>query len=217
MSNSSFLQHLSRDVIIHACQITNSVSAKQIMFAQTIKVMMMKKLLIGSVLAISSVFTVTACTSVNATTDTAPTTSKMQHKSMDKSMHKDGMRGPMAQLDLTATQQAQIKAIMQEKYSDRKNDRTKYQAERKQIQEQTQALTNAKTLNNAAVNRLADQQAAKTKQRFIERIETQHAISQVLTVEQREKMAKLKSERKAKGHHGSDNRKMHGKYQEQSL
>ena len=181
------------------------------------KVMMMKKLLMGSVLAISSVFTITACTSVNATTDTAPTTSKMQHKGMDKSMHKDGLRGLMAQLDLTATQQAQIKAIMQEKYSDRKNDRTKYQAERKQIQEQTQALTNAKILNNAAVNRLADQQAAKTKQRFIERIETQHAISQVLTVEQREKMAQLKSERKAKGHHSSDNRKMHGKYQEQSL
>ena len=78
-------------------------------------------------------------------------------------------------------------------------------------------MTNAKTLNNAAVNRLADQQAAKTKQRFIERIETQHAISQVLTVEQREKMTQLKSERKAKDHHGSDNRKMHGKYQEQSL
>lgn len=175
--------------------------------------MMMKKLLMGSVLAISSVFTVTACTSVNATTDTAPTTSKMQHKSMSK----DGMRGPMAQLDLTATQQAQIKAIMQAQYGDRKADRTKYQAERKQIQEQTQALTNAKILNNAAVNRLANQQAAKTKQRFIERIETQHAISQVLTVEQREKMAQLKSERKAKGHHSSKNRKMHGKYQEQSL
>ena len=78
-------------------------------------------------------------------------------------------------------------------------------------------MTNAKILNNAAVNRLADQQAAKTKQRFIERIETQHAISQVLTVEQREKMAQLKSERKAKGHHGSKNRKMHSKYQEQSL
>ena len=178
---------------------------------------MMKKLLMGSVLAISSVFTVTACTSVNATTDTAPTTSKMQHKGMDKSIYKDGMRGPMSQLDLTATQQAQIKAIMQAQYGDRKADRTKYQAERTQMQQQMQALTNASTLNTAAVNRLADQQAAKTKQRFIERIETQHAISQVLTVEQREKMAQLKSERKAKGHHGSDNRKMHGKYQEQSL
>ena len=181
----------------------------------------MKKLLIGSVLAISGVLTVTGCTSVNATTDTtsATTTSmQKQHKSGMKNgmhkggMHKDGMRGAIAQLDLTATQQAQIKAIMQEKYNDRKNDRSKYQAERAQMQQQIQTLTNAKTLDTAAVNRLADQQAAKTKQRFIERVQTEHAISQVLTPEQRQKMAQLKSERKAKGHHGAKNRQMHGKY-----
>lgn len=181
---------------------------------------MMKKLLIGSVLAMSSVLTVTGCTSVNATTDTmsaTPTTTSMQkqHKAgMKDGMHKDGMRGPMAQLDLTATQQAQIKAIMQEKYTGNKNDRSKYQAERAQMQQQMQALTNAKTLDAAAVNRLADQQAAKTKQRFIERVQTEHAIAQVLTPEQRQKMAQLKSERKAKGHHGSKNRQMHGKYQQ---
>ena len=176
----------------------------------------MKKLLIGSVLAISSVLTVTGCTSVNATTDTTsvtPTTTNMQ-KQHKAGMHKGGMRGPMSQLDLTATQQAQIKAIMQEKYSGNKNDRTKYQAERAQMQQQMQALTNAKTLDAAAVNRLADQQAAKTKQRFIERVQTEHAIAQVLTPEQRQKMAQLKSERKAKGHHGSKNRQMHGKYQQ---
>ena len=172
----------------------------------------MKKLLIGSVLAMSSIFTVTACTSVNATTDTTPTTSKMQHKDgMKKAMNKGGMRGPMAQLDLTAEQQAQIKAIMQAQHGDRKTDRTKYQAERTQMQQQVEALTSASTLNNAAVNRLADQQAANTKQRFIERVQTQHAISQVLTAEQRQKMAQLKSERQAKGHHGAKNRKMHGK------
>ena len=181
---------------------------------------MMKKLLIGSVLAMSSVLTVTGCTSVNATTDTTsatPATTQMQkqHKAgMKDGMYKDGMRGPMSQLDLTATQQAQIKAIMQEKYSGHKNDRTKHQAERAQMQQQMQALTNAKTLDTAAVNRLADQQAAKAKQRFIERVQTEHAIAQVLTPEQRQKMAQLKSERKAKGHHGSKNRQMHGKYQQ---
>ncbi|WP_227673505.1 Spy/CpxP family protein refolding chaperone [Psychrobacter sp. CMS30] len=182
---------------------------------------MMKKLLIGSVLAISSVLTVTGCTSVNATTDTTPATTtnmQKQHKAgmkdgMKDGMHKGGMRGPMSQLDLTATQQAQIKAIMQEKYSGNKNDRSKYQAERAQMQQQMQALTNAKTLDTAAVNRLADQQAAKTKQRFIERVQTEHAISQVLTPEQRQKMAQLKSERKAKGHHGSKNRQMHNQAQ----
>lgn len=169
---------------------------------------MMKKLLIGSVLAMSSIFTVTACTSVNATTNTTPTTSKMQHKD---GMKKGGMRGPMAQLDLTAEQQAQIKAIMQQKYSGHKNDRTKYQAERAQMHQQMEALTNASTLNTAAVNRLADQQAAKTKQRFIERVQTQHAISQVLTAEQRAKLAKLQAEKMSKGYKGSKHGKMHGK------
>ena len=95
-----------------------------------------------------------------------------------------------------------------------KNDRSKYQAERAQMQQQMQALTNAKTLDTAAVNRLADQQAAKTKQRFIERVQTEHAIAQVLTPEQRQKMAQLKLERKAKGHHGSKNRQMHSKHQQ---
>ena len=169
----------------------------------------MKKLLMGSVLAMSSVLTVTACSSVNASTEATPTATKMQHKGM----YKDGMRGPMAELGLTATQKAQIKAIMQEKSGDRKNDRSKYKTERTQMQQQVQALTDTKTLNNAAVNRLADQEAAKTKQRFIQRIETQHAIAQVLTPEQRQKMAQLKSERKAKGYHGSKQRKMHNQAQ----
>ncbi len=177
---------------------------------------MMKKILMGSVLAVSSVFAVTACTSVGAATDTTPTTKmQKQHKAgMKEGMHKGGMMGPMSQLELTATQQAQIKAIMQEKHSDRKENRSQYQAERAQMQQQMQALTNASTLNNAAVNRLADQQAAKTKQRFIERVQTQHAISQVLTAEQRQKLAQLKSERKAKGHHGAEHRKMEGKKQQ---
>ena len=88
---------------------------------------MMKKLLLGSVLAASSIFTVTACTSVNATTDTTPT-AQMQKN------HKDGaMRGPMSKLDLTATQQAQIKAIMQNKRGDRTADRAEHQAERAQM------------------------------------------------------------------------------------
>lgn len=167
----------------------------------------MKKLLLGSVLAATSVFTVTACSSVNAASDTAPTTQMQKN-------HKDGaMRGPMSKLDLTATQQAQIKAIMQEKRGERSADRTQHQAERAQMDQQIQALTNASTLNNAALNRLADQQAAKTKQRFIERVQTQHAISQVLTAEQRAKMEQLKSERQEKGRKHSKDRKGHDKQQ----
>lgn len=174
----------------------------------------MKKLLMGSVLALSSVFAVTACTSVNATTDTAPTTSKMQHKD---GMKKGGMRGPMSQLDLTATQQAQIKAIMEAKHGNRKAERAQSKAERAQMHQQLQALTNASTLNTAALNRLADQQAAKIKQRFIERVQTQHAISQVLTAEQRAKMEQLRSERQEKGRQHSQNRKGHDKQQRQGM
>ena len=117
----------------------------------------------------------------------------------------------MTQPDLTAAQQAQIKAIIQAQHGDGKADRTKNKTERAQMHQQIQALTNASTLNTAAVNRLADQQAAKTKQRFVERVQTQHAISQVLTAEQRAKLAKLQAEKMAKGHKGSEHGKMHGK------
>ncbi|MDN3440683.1 Spy/CpxP family protein refolding chaperone [Psychrobacter sp. APC 3279] len=169
----------------------------------------MKKLLLGSVLAASSIFTVTACTSVNATTDTTPT-AQMQKNHKD-GMKKGEMRGPMSKLDLTATQQAQIKAIMQNKRGDRTADRAEHQAERAQMDQQIQALTNASTLNTAALNRLADQRAAKEKQRFIERVQTQHAIAQVLTAEQRAKMEQMKSERQEKGRKHSKDRKDHDK------
>lgn len=169
----------------------------------------MKKLLLGSVLAASSIFTVTACTSVNATTDTTPT-AQMQKNHKD-GMKKGEMRGPMSKLDLTATQQAQIKAIMQNKRGDRTADRAEHQAERAQMDQQIQALTNASTLNTAALNRLADQRAAKEKQRFIERVQTQHAIAQVLTAEQRAKMEQMKLERQEKSRKHSKDRKGHDK------
>ena len=173
----------------------------------------MKKLLLGSVLAASSIFTVTACTSVNATTDTTPT-AQMQKN------HKDGaMKGPMSKLDLTATQQAQIKAIMQNKRGDRTADRAEHQAERAQMDQQIQALTNASTLNTAALNRLADQRAAKEKQRFIERVQTQHAIAQVLTAEQRAKLAQMKEDRKGddEGRRGPDHREQRGDRAQQGM
>jgi Spy/CpxP family protein refolding chaperone len=176
----------------------------------------MKKLLLGSAIALSSVFTVTACTSVNANTDTTPSTTQVQkqHKAGMKKggMKKGEMKGPLSQLDLTEAQQAKIKAIMEAKHGDRKAERTQHQAERAQMDQQIQALTNARTLNSAAVNRLADQQAAKEKQRFIERVQTQHAIAQVLTAEQRAELAQMKEDRKGddEGDRGSDRREPRG-------
>ncbi|MDN6275646.1 Spy/CpxP family protein refolding chaperone [Psychrobacter sp.] len=175
----------------------------------------MKKLLLSSVLAASSVLAVTGCTSVNATTDTTHTvTDKQMHQKGDMKrdgMKKGGMKGPMSKLDLTATQKAQIKAIMQEKRGDHHGDREQMKAEHDQMRQQLQALTNAETLNMAAVNRLADQQAAKVKQRFVERMQTQHEIAQVLTADQRAELAELQSERAAKGKQNSRQHKEHGK------
>ncbi len=170
----------------------------------------MKKLLISSVLATSSLFALTACANVGAATDTSSVSTVQKQ-------YKGGMKGPFSQLDLTATQQAQIKAIMQEKSGAKEGKRGQYKAEREQTQQQIQALTDSKTLNTSTLNRLADQQAAKDKQRFIERVQTQHAISQVLTPEQRTKLAQLKSERKAKGGQRLKNRHATGIVNHQNM
>ena len=164
----------------------------------------MKKLLMSTVLAATGLVTITANANVNTiSTPAAPTTLQQHHKG---GMN-HGMNNYFSQLNLTATQQAQIKTIMQEKYGAQKGKRGDYKADREQMQKQIQTLTDSKTLNNTALNRLADQEAAKTKQRFIERVQTQHAIAQVLTPEQRTKMAQLKSERQAKGRQHLQNRK----------
>ena len=175
----------------------------------------MKKLLMSTVLAASSVFAVTACTSVGAATDTSSSYNNVQKQ--HKGDMKGGMKGPLSQLDLTATQQAQIQAIMKAKHGDRKADKENNKAERMQMQQQMQALMASKTLNTTAVNRLADQQAAKQKQRFVERVQTQHAIAQVLTAEQRAKLAQLESQRKDEGRPDSEDRKPHGKRPQQGM
>lgn len=162
--------------------------------------MMMKKILMSSVLVVSSLFVMTAGASVSSANDAS------SYNTMHKE-YKGGAKGPFSQLNLTTTQEAQIKTIMQDKYGAQKSQRGQYKAEREQMQQQIQTLTDSKTLNTSALNRLADQQAAKDKQRFIDRVQTQHAISQVLTAEQRQKMAELKSERKEKGRKHWENRK----------
>ena len=96
-----------------------------------------------------------------------------------------GMHRAMDKLDLTEAQQAKIDAIMDAKKAGWEANRTSKQAKREQEHEQMQALMNQTTLNQAQVNRLANAHAEEAKQRFIDRIETQHAIAQVLTSGQR--------------------------------
>ena len=163
----------------------------------------MKKLLMSSLIIASSVFAINAnaaSTNASPATDASARTSMQNH-------YKNGAHNPYAQLNLSTTQEAQIKAIMQEKHGAQKGKRGTYKAEREQMQKQIQTLTNSKTLNSATLNRLADQEAAKTKQRFVERVQTQHAISQILTPEQRSKMAQLKADKQAKGRQHFENHK----------
>ncbi|MGM8909530.1 Spy/CpxP family protein refolding chaperone [Psychrobacter sp. 1U1] len=188
----------------------------------------MKKLLMGSVLAMSSVFTVTACTSVNATTDTAPTTSKMQHHKagVKGGMHKGGMRGPMSQLDLTTTQQAQIKAIMQEKHGERMQNReamlailtAEQRAQLETLKSERQAKGHRRSHNKGGKNSpLSELNLTATQQAQIatirqnnsgNRMQNHSAIIQVLTAEQRQKLEAIKADRMAKGHKGLERQKM---------
>ncbi|GAA0319312.1 Spy/CpxP family protein refolding chaperone [Psychrobacter aestuarii] len=155
----------------------------------------MKKLLTASALALSSALTITACTNVGAATDTtAPATPMAAHKDAM------GMRGDMAKLNLTDAQKAQIKAIYQQNRGD-KGERGARMNEWQQKREQVQALVNNKTLNTAQLNQLADAEAAQAKARFVKRVQTEHAIAQVLTKEQRDKLAEMRKERPKKGMH----------------
>lgn len=183
----------------------------------------MKKLLMGSVLAMSSVFAVTACTSVNATTDTAPTTSKMQHKD---GMKKGGMRGPMSQLDLTATQQAQLQALKQNNRGERMQNReamlailtAEQRAQLETLKSERQAKGHRRSHNKGGKNSpLSELNLTATQQAQIatirqnnsgNRMQNHSAIMQVLTSEQRQKLEAIKADRMANGHKGSERQKM---------
>lgn len=56
----------------------------------------------------------------------------------------------------------------------------------------------AKTFDTRVKNEMAEDQAAKAKERFIKRVATQqHAIMQVLTAEQPEKLTTMQAEKQA--------------------
>ncbi|MEN2750977.1 hypothetical protein AAIR29_04945 [Psychrobacter sp. FBL11] len=188
----------------------------------------MKKLLMGSALAMSSVLAVTACTSVNATTDTAPTTSKMQHHKtgMKDGMHKGGMRGPLSQLDLTATQQAQLQALKQNNRSERMQNReamlailtAEQRAQLETLKSERQAKGHRHSHNKGGKNSpLSELNLTATQRAQIatirqnnsgSRIQNRSAIMQVLTAEQRQKLEAIMADRMTKGDKGLDRQKM---------
>ncbi|WP_201617962.1 hypothetical protein [Psychrobacter urativorans] len=110
----------------------------------------MKKLLISSILATSSLFALTACAGVNAATDTNAST-QMQKQ------HKGGMKNPLSELNLTATQQAQMQAL-------RENNRGKHMQNREAMMQILTPEQREKMSQLMADRMAAGQQGAKGKQ-----------------------------------------------------
>lgn len=163
----------------------------------------MKKLVLSSVLAVSGSLAMVGCTQASAVSEsqTTPTT-KMQHAKQGQH-HKGGQHmgkrgGGYEKLNLTDEQKAQMKALREAQKQKHQANRQQHKAQMQQMHAQTQALINSPTLNTASLNNLAEQQAAFSKQRFIERVQTQHAMAQILTDEQKAQLEKMREERKAK-------------------
>lgn len=171
----------------------------------------MKKLLISTALITLATLGITACSSVNAATDTAANTAATIQNGKGHHGHQ-GARGNFSghgsysgygkklfsELNLTADQEAKIKAIMQKNHSNRSQNFETMKAERQAMQSQVQNLANSPTLNNIELNRLANLEAEKTRQRFVNRVQLQREIAQVLTPEQRQKLATIQAERQNK-------------------
>ena len=159
----------------------------------------MKKLLLSTLLAASSTLVLAsgAQAAPTATTSATNTTTikQVDQKKVDnkKANFKNKRHNGFEALNLTDAQKAKIKTIMESQRGE--GDRTQMRAEHQQTQQKIADLTKASTLDTRALNTIADAQAAKAKQRFIKRVQMQHAIAQVLTPEQREQMATAQAER----------------------
>ena len=180
----------------------------------------MKKLVMASVVALSSVFAVTACTSVGANTETPASTSMQKHHK--GGMKQDGMKGAFSQLNLTATQKAQMQAIRQNSRTERLQTREAMEAvltaeQRKQLADmkaQRQAkghhgMHKRGSHNMGKQSPLSQLNLTATQQAQIEaihkdsnissnRLQRQQAVMAVLTPEQRTQLEALKSQKQGK-------------------
>lgn len=113
-----------------------------------------------------------------------------------------GHQGPgkiYKRLDLTDSQQTQIKAIFKD--ARMKDDRKAHFSQRQQMMQQRQALIEAPTLDKAALEQLANQRGETMKIRFVKMAEAEHKAWQILTPEQQTKakaMMKKRQERMQK-------------------
>lgn len=102
---------------------------------------------------------------------------------------------PLRSLDLTQEQREQIKEIRAEQKQQQKGKTHKPQFE------QLQALIQADQLDETAVRTLLEQQQQEMLEKQVAMIKQQHRIYQVLTAEQKTKLAEMQQQRResAKG------------------
>lgn len=110
---------------------------------------------------------------------------KKHHKSVDKPFYLKG-------IELTDTQKAQIKALMEKRRTDFGADKKAAHANRQALSK----LTMAETYDAAAAETLIDKQTQAYKKRSMAQAKFHHDVYQLLTTEQRDalkqKMEKFK-------------------------
>lgn len=162
----------------------------------------MKKLALSSILALSGSLAMVGCTQASAVDSQAASTTQMHQKQGMGEHHKGGQHmgnkrhhGGLEKLNLSAQQQAQIKALKRAQMEKRKAHSQQRKAQMQQMHAQTKALVNADSLDQTALNKLANQHAAMQKARFMERVAAQHAMSKILTPEQKAQLEQMQQER----------------------
>ncbi len=90
----------------------------------------------------------------------------------------------MQDLNLTETQQAQLKAMMEQRREERKT----HKGQGREIKKAIHELTLSDNFNEADLEALVEQSMAMHKQRAMDRAKFQHEMFSILTAEQREQL-----------------------------
>jgi len=113
--------------------------------------------------------------------------------------HKKGGDVPfyLRDMDLNDTQKAQIKAMMEKRHADKKEGKSAYWENKKAMK----ALTQAETLDEAALEQLVDKSLVMKKQHAMERARFHHEMFNLLTPEQQQQLEQKMAKYKEKRHH----------------
>lgn len=106
--------------------------------------------------------------------------------------HHDPVKRLMRKIELTESQQAEIKAIVESSRESNQLVREQMRDSRKAMHE----LATSDSYNIEQVRALADQQARLKADLTVARIDSMHRVQQVLTPEQKTKLAELRAQRK---------------------